>query len=182
MRDHKAPTRRTASIPGNESWLISLGDLLTLLVCFFLVLTPQTLLNARTPQGSQRVSYQERGPRDFGIDLASHGLDRIPAAVGMLPVGRDQLVSTDSSGDQTGHVKLWLAELQSALERGDRVVVQLCDREVEQKVVADVAMYSADRQASLTSLQFEVNSDCGVYKRGLGSSEQLAAVVMFTRN
>ena len=179
MRDHRAPERAAVSVPGGEAWFISLGDLLTLLVCFFLVLTPQTPSNAKTRQDNQMVSSQGAGTRYVGTDLASHPLDRISSAVAVLPVWRDQLGLTDESGESMGHGKPWLEELRSALGRGERVVVKLCDRALEQQVVAEVAANNASDQGSATSLQFEVNAACGVFEERVGSSEQLAAVVMF---
>jgi len=166
-------------VPGSESWFISLGDLLTLLVCFFLVLTPQTPSNAKTRQDNQIVSLQRAETRDFGTDLASHPLDRISSAAGMLPIWRDQLGLAGQSSEGSDCRRPWLLELRSALGRGEKIVVKLCDREVEQEVVADVVTCGIDRKTSVTSLQLEVNSACGLFKEWVGSPEKLAAIVMF---
>lgn len=64
--------------PGSATWFISFGDLLTLLLCFFLVLTPWDRLKARNQsQSSQAVSAQNAPLRadgtTFALDLPLRG-------------------------------------------------------------------------------------------------------------
>lgn len=64
--------------PGSVVWFISFGDLLTLLLCFFLVLTPWDLLNktsnSQSLQGvsSNNTPVSQRGTT-FALDLPLRG-------------------------------------------------------------------------------------------------------------
>ncbi len=58
--------------PGSATWFISFGDLLTLLLCFFLVLTPwDRLKSPQQSQSSQRFSVQSTSISAHGTTFAS---------------------------------------------------------------------------------------------------------------
>lgn len=65
--------------PGSVVWFISFGDLLTLLVCFFFVLTPWDRLKpGANNKSSQALETESRGEshsvEQGGISLATHSL------------------------------------------------------------------------------------------------------------
>ncbi len=72
-------------------WQITFGDLLTLLVCFFLVLTQETSAKRYIGQYKQAVRGVSESSAAYGTDLASLGENQSATTVGTLVVSRAAL-------------------------------------------------------------------------------------------
>jgi hypothetical protein len=72
-------------------WHVTFGDLLTLLVCFFLVLTQETSAKRRIDQYKQDVSDGREEAYLNGTDLASFGENRSATTVATLAISRAAL-------------------------------------------------------------------------------------------
>jgi flagellar motor protein MotB len=180
MKDRRTLTSDVVSVPGGEAWFISFGDLLTLLVCFFLLLTPQAPSNAGTLQTNQQVSANPGVSLNSGTDLASLPLDPTSSVTGVVPIWRDSLVVAGQARERNERSAVWLWELRRSLERGQGVVVKLCDPAVEQEVVSEVAGELTNRIGAVGRVQFEVDPECGLLRERFSSPKELAAVVMIS--
>lgn len=84
--------------PGSVVWFISFGDLLTLLLCFFLVLTPWDRLKEKTKEqslqrGSSKPAVAVGGGTTFASDLPLRG----SVVKRELPIFTRELEVEDSS-------------------------------------------------------------------------------------
>jgi hypothetical protein len=73
MHNH-SPFKAQNGSAASDIWFISFGDLLTLLVCFFLVLTPKDSLSGESPERNQGVSLNSLTPAGAGTKVADKGL------------------------------------------------------------------------------------------------------------
>ena len=135
--------------PSSVVWYISFGDLLTLLLCFFLVLTPWKNPNNRhNVQSLSRFSLFDDPTRDPGTPLASGSQPRGSVTILELPLfrqfisepieygmedvaervrqggvheGRASLLLCDSAVDRQGLIEAFYQTIRREL--GDRVEV-----------------------------------------------------------
>ena len=116
--------------PGSVVWFISFGDLLTLLLCFFLVLTPwQHLKRSPDVESSRGINGDSASNNQFGTTLASDPALRgsvikleLPLFEGVWPAGGDQPPSGELVSD-----------LRMVMSAGARAEVLVC-APVEQRV------------------------------------------------
>lgn len=149
--------------PGSVVWFISFGDLLTLLLCFFLVLTPWDQLS-RSPadKGSQGVTSQTRLERPAGTSLAHQPPRGEPELLAEVPVYSGLMASHDGVAE---------AKLLAALEDGLRphrgtpgltMKVVLCPGAADQRgsLLGKVLPLVASPGFAQAALEVEVAAAC----------------------
>lgn len=102
---------------GSVVWFISFGDLLTLLLCFFLVLTPWKQLNQRSQdQSSPPVKSKNVVAGGIGTTLADELPERGFQLLREVPIFARELESLD---------ELVLGSLEQALEEVEKRIVRV---------------------------------------------------------
>jgi len=159
----RAPTRNTSSTqPASTVWFISFGDLLTLLLCFFLVLTPW----ARLPSGAVSPQNQpvnsSQGPTDgVGTSLAQPTARGNSRVVAEIPLFED-FATSDSPVARA----LLLAALEDGLRGqlatdGLVMTVVACSPEAgRQDVVQKAVPLALSPEFSRMALRVELLTSC----------------------
>lgn len=176
---HTATDSRTCTL-GADAWFISFGDLLTLLVCFFLLLTPRVSHIAEQSQSNQLVSEERLRRQIPGTDLASTSLvlqGDVPEAV---PVWRDSVREVTVTQDRVQERTLWLRQVRSHLRAGGHAVVVLCSADAEFDVVSSVIGELDGIEEQAQSLRFEVATECDRWRTRFGPRQDLAGVVVLS--
>jgi flagellar motor protein MotB len=121
-KQHRYPS--SAGQPGSVVWFISFGDLLTLLLCFFLVLTQwDRLKNNSKSQSFQRSSTSLSGATSGGTTLASDLTLKGSVVTLEIPIfardmdGEDVEISKPDNLEQ---------ELRRVVRDGSRAEILLC--------------------------------------------------------
>jgi len=161
-----------------DAWFISFGDLLTLLVCFFLVLTPTAGSFEGRSQTGQAVSKQIGGIGGFGTDLASNSIDRSVESGLVVPVWRSSLTRDDGTTAHEHGPAEWLSTVKGHASAGNLAVVRVCDADLEEEVVLGLAKEFKSFAESAGRVQFEVESACELWKSLDKSRHELAAEVV----
>lgn len=145
--------------PGSVVWFISFGDLLTLLLCFFLVLTPWHLLNnTSNNQSLQRVSSQNSAFMPGGTTFASDLLLRGSVVKLELPIFAGAL---DGNGVEDSKLEDIERELSGALPEGRSVEVLVCaPREDRARLVHEVAEMFKRSARDEMPRRFTISRNC----------------------
>lgn len=161
-------------------WHVTFGDLLTLLVCFFLVLTQETSAKRRIDQYKQGVSDTgERGFRN-GTDLASSGENRSATTVAKLAISR----ATLRDGTFVSSVRTEVKDFMSSVNAYEvQAKVSLCRSFLKGKpedslVVEDV--YAAISSATECIRRIEIGFDGTCAVDGLGDQSSIGDVTLVT--
>jgi hypothetical protein len=169
--------------------MISFGDLLTLLVCFFLVLTPSLSSSASSTQGDQRVNSAKEG-QSLGTGLAS-GSSRDERVVNQVDAVRLPetrfLLRRGAEVELPGQLRdVWEGFSRSpAKPSAVKVTVSLCDVEAYEEVVASVRrQLPSGKRAQAPEIvrrQFEIGAECSGDQeaRDALAKGELLAIVRF---
>lgn len=144
--------------PGSVVWFISFGDLLTLLLCFFLVLTPWDDLNkAPNAQSLKTVTDNVAASTQAGIPFASD----LPLRGSVIKLELPLFEGTGTLGAPELSPVALSAELKRAMPKDGRVEVLVCSGPDER---ADVVRYVGevfDRSfGGNTGIRFLVRRSC----------------------
>lgn len=157
-----ATQQARAESPGSVVWFISFGDLLTLLLCFFLVLTPwEHLAGVVGGEKIQVVAAKSQPIQPSGTSLAEQSARKEPELLAEIPL-RAELAS---SQDGVAEAK-FLAALEDALlehrgAAGISLQVAVCAPHGEPaEALARVLPLVAARQFSHLHLEVEVGAGC----------------------
>ena len=147
--------------PGSAAWFISFGDLLTLLLCFFLVLTPWGRLGAsKQALSSQRFSLQNPPPALDGTTFASDLPLRGSVTILEAPLLANDwgIVAEEAPGFPLEALE---AELRSVNFRGATASLLVCDGKVDRaailREVGDVLRRVSGEEGTVV---LEVSGDC----------------------
>jgi len=179
----KSVSRRVATSPQSDVWFISLGDLLTLLVCFFLVLTPQNLSPQSKSHSKQAVSTPSDRLKVVGTMLAPGPIGQSVGSSLNVPVWIDTAeFSERQHPGEFGKGVDWKGMLKGVLSDEAAVVVKLCEQSLESEVVGSVVreLRADGKSASLVS--FEVGADCTRWSAKEGETRRLVAVLDFAKS
>ena len=144
--------------PGSVVWFISFGDLLTLLLCFFLVLTPWDRL--KNPSNAQSLPAVTGQSQDSGLPGTTFASDlplrgsviklELPLFEGAGSVSGDGLSSTALS-----------AELKRAVPKDGQVDVLVCSGVDERATVVRFVGEAFERSfGSERAVRFVVTRSC----------------------
>lgn len=147
--------------PGSATWFISFGDLLTLLLCFFLVLTPWDRLKAlKQSQSPQRVSIENVVPTSDGTTFASDLPLRGSVTILEAPLlSKDwEIVADEAPGFPLDAVE---AELRSIDIRHGTASVLVCDSKVDRAaILREVGEVIRRVSGEAVQVVLEVSGDC----------------------
>lgn len=114
--------RSSEGQPGSVVWFISFGDLLTLLLCFFLVLTPwDRLKEAGKSQSVQPTNLKTEAHQNHGTTFASVHPLRGSVVRRELPIFARELETDDA-----GMFRALQEDLEGASLGDDRIEVIVC--------------------------------------------------------
>jgi hypothetical protein len=144
-------------------WFLSFGDLLTLLLCFFLVLTPwDKLSSSRVADEKQPVSSAPQTRLDVGTSLAAvPARERSPEVLAEVPLVAE--LATSQDGVAQAQLLGALEQAMEALGETDieQVTVSVCRFEESRgEVVARVLPLLRGHQLSQAALKVEIEGEC----------------------
>jgi hypothetical protein len=143
MNDHTA-SRNSAAYQGSVVWYISLGDLLTLLVCFFFVLTPwQRPGKAQQHQTNQAVVNQSDAVSGAGIDLASARSSGRESVLAEVPIFRCAAQGKPECLNELA--RALEGEAQKLRRPAETIAIRLCDRTVAKGGLPELAVSVLNR-------------------------------------
>ena len=147
--------------PGSVVWYISFGDLLTLLLCFFLVLTPWDRLKEQGHlQSGRAFSAQNAVNPQNGITLASEPSLRGSDPLVELPIFADEW---ESFSDRTREPHGWRMEEELRPLRGTAVLASIvvCDRSIDRaRFIERIGELLHRDLGDPVTVQIEVFGDC----------------------
>jgi hypothetical protein len=161
-------------------WFISFGDLLTLLVCFFFVLTPQLTFN-------RDESETKEGLKVLGKGVAAHG-----TRFAYPPLGDTGVVRAQSPAEAFERADIrqadWRRELTQLWEsyrmRGAvnplDVSIRLCSGNDQQHIAATMLHEIERSRKQLRSWSLELAASCDRDLAESMSSEKVVAVLEFS--
>ena len=187
MGFERTHNRGASESAASVAWSISFGDLLTLLVCFFLVLTQSTVFTPAQSPKDRQVILPSDVAQPAGTSLATLATS---AAVATVPRGEpgvptlrieiprsrvgDGVTRTLSEEFDRAFVQL---VAQSQGRRG-YLRVQVCSQEHENELATEVHRFIGQSKQQLKSWEVELSSVCkGVTHNAVGD---VVAVVEFS--
>lgn len=179
-------SNKTRSISAGDVWFISLGDLLTLLVCFFLVLTPHKSTSSNAAQTKQGVIGSQGVKDDVGTVLAQSPLGQFPSvadarAFSPIAIWSDDVQLADKSADNRESERSWSAELLTAVVAGEMALVKLCDSKLEREILAQFGSVIERDLARSSAVSFETGANCETWRALRRDNQTLVAVVSFSK-
>lgn len=144
--------------PGSVVWFISFGDLLTLLLCFFLVLTPwQHLKRSHDVESLRGINGESASNNQSGTTLASDPALRGSVIKLELPLFK---VAWPAGGDQPPFGEL-VSDLRRMMSAGAQAEVLVC-APVEQRVgiIRYVGEAFESGIGSISSVRFVIVGQC----------------------
>lgn len=147
--------------PGSATWFISFGDLLTLLLCFFLVLTPwDRLKSPQQAQLSQRVSSQNAPTNAHGTTFASDHLLRGSVTILEVPLLSSDwgIVAEEAPGFPLDALE---AELRSIDVTQGTASLLVCDGKADRAaILREVGEVIRRVSGGVAKVVLEVSGDC----------------------
>jgi flagellar motor protein MotB len=150
-----------SSQTGSVVWYISFGDLLTLLLCFFLVLTPWDKLRAAgNAKAKQEVGSAYPASRELGTVLAYSSPQGQSPILAELPIYAEH-VNGESLSGLISLVNALQQEVAPYMSDIHSLTVTVCDPHVDRlRVLAEVGRLTRELGGERTEVGVEVASDC----------------------
>lgn len=168
----KSMSRPSIGDAASLAWLISFGDLLTLLVCFFLVLTPWSARHDESERAQyQHVTSQAAFAEKDGISLANRPLGQKFDLIAVIPIVKSKLLSAPEALGVEIVSRLESISGESGNEAG-LMIVSLCDQQLRAEAFNVLHSISPERFHNGHAPQLELSHDCeGVTESGLGADK-----------
>jgi hypothetical protein len=151
-----------SSSGANVVWLISFGDLLTLLVCFFLVLTPWTKVKFGSTASNQSVTAATQREHISGTALANRSLG---PRTSLEQVGEFVLSRNAFGRDQEAQLREVIESVRRTVAEGHvgarRVIVELCGSQSRVDVLRRVGSGLAEALRDRLELEVIIDGKCG---------------------
>ncbi len=144
--------------PGSVVWFISFGDLLTLLLCFFLVLTPwEKLKNASNAQSLGSVTAQSAANTGAGTALASD----LPLRGSVLKLELPLFEGAWEEGGEVMSNRALVDELKRVMPQDGRAEVILCSAPEDRAALVRFVGRAFERGfGSSSAVRFVVSRTC----------------------
>ncbi len=154
-------TQRATIQPGSDVWFISFGDLLTLLLCFFLVLTPWDKLRpVANPKVKQEVGHSDLDSVELGTGFASSALQRHSPVIADVPIHAEH-VSGESLGGLVSLANTLQQEVAPFAGEAHSLTITVCDPSVDKiRIVAEIGRLTREFDREVLDVFIEVASDC----------------------
>jgi flagellar motor protein MotB len=142
-------------------WWISFGDLLTLLLCFFLVLTPWDKLRASNQSKAKQELSKEPSPSGgFGTAFAKQQRGSQVEVLAEIPLYRDQF-SGEYQIEELSLFGSLATETEHIRSKVGSVALKLCDRGVDRlRIAAQVGALLASTREHASKVRIEFASSC----------------------
>lgn len=162
-------------------WLVSFGDLLTLLFCFFLVLTPRLGGMAVNRPTKEQLSSHDQPTKESGTLFASGALKAPRASRALIPVTVDKERLLDRVTRQQEAQSAFGLLGAKTLVHGHPIKVQVCEGDLSEEN-AGLLYAAAKRQyQSLQAFDFEYAVSCGEVIDGVSPSRAVVGVIEFSQ-
>ncbi len=153
--------QHASSQPGSVVWFISFGDLLTLLLCFFLVLTPWEKLR---PTGNLKAKQEVAPAAGVGTQLgtvfASSDVQAQSPIMAEIPIYAEH-VSGESLSGLVSLANALKRELAPSAEGAQSLTITVCDSSVDRvRALAEIARLTREFDRTGVGVGIEVASDC----------------------
>jgi hypothetical protein len=168
------------SSTGSVSWMISFGDLLTLLVCFFILLTPNAFSPVSKNELKQQVVSSVNPQESIGTDLAPKAFVGKDSHLKPIPVWRSN-ETAPSSGDGLKN-KQWQRDLVERVAGGSKARIELCDVRAEREIFIETLKDLRSLGVQASRAQFELGANCENWRAMFAEDRELLAVVNFSGN
>ncbi len=182
MQNHRFTLGPRESQLGTISWYISFGDLLTLMVCFFLLLTPRFAAQRQQGQTEQGVTKVQESAQILGTALAPIVTDVKGVSAGVVPVWYQDILGDSADKTAIGGRRNWLGMLVEQSSKGAIATVQICAGESEVEALSEVVEALRGVGESAGQVMFQLEAQCEVWRKQFASSQNLVGVVQFSRN
>jgi hypothetical protein len=181
MKAESGRTEVCGLVDTSVVWLVSFGDLLTLLFCFFLVLTPHLGGVASNRSKKEGVSPSHRPQRQPGTLFASRALEapgesRVRI---LVTVDKDRLPDRDAR-KQEAQAAFGLLGARK-LEKGHPITVQVCEEDLSDENAKLLYMAARRELQSLVALEFEYAVSCGGVTDGVSPSRVVIGIIEFSQ-
>lgn len=179
IRSQPAPAR---SVPDTSTvWFLSFGDLLTLLLCFFLILTRQHGLPIDKASTQQEIVRAPGAVSSAGTQIASQDREvaRVPSAGVPITVPLEEVHS--SQAVEKAFLAGWNV-LHGRIGSEPRdVTVTLCDGQHVEELMDSVYRERLSQLSRVRSLKVHMTATCESYSMGLSSKRELVAVLDYSK-
>lgn len=162
-------------------WLISFGDLLTLLVCFFLVLTPWSAGHLKEVQRQQQLTTTQAPTENPGTSLASQS--------GGLSVSRERLViarqyaltssllQESRRADLQEVLKSVREEVTARRQEQPRVILTICGEVARGQVLQRLGVGLTEMPDMNMRLEVEIERGCRTQRARSSEVEELVGSI-----
>ena len=174
---------RASSNPEAVVWFISFGDLLTLLLCFFLVLTPWQAWGRKQPtHENQDVTQQEADSAPLGTALAQDAAREVSEVVTEIPLFEDS-VSSDSPVARALLLATMEEELAPYLKSdGLALTIVACSPDSDRRdVVKRVAPLALSPEFSRLTFRAELVTSCSAARILRPTTAKVVGSIRVTR-
>ncbi len=161
-------------------WFISFGDLLTLLVCFFFVLTPQLTFERNENVKKEALKLDGHTEIPSGttfayLPLGATGEVRVPSVTEGL-----ERVGIRNDAWRTELAQVWESyRIRAAVQPRD-VVVRVCSGSDQRSMALAMLLEIQGSQKQLRSWSLELEALCDKDEAVTSSSNKLVAVLEFS--
>jgi len=175
--DTRSLTRLThSSGAASTAWLISFGDLLTLLVCFFLVLTQWRTESLPNSTRKSSVHTPLRGNVGPGTPFAESTVGRSEGVVVEMPVlGPSPLIEEDAARQSLRR------NVQSVATLGNAVVFRVCDGEPGYGALHQFGSFVRESIDPPVVFRIEVVGDCRSFDVAYPTTGEVVGAVRFLK-
>ena len=159
-------------------WLISFGDLLTLLVCFFLVLTPWNSLRARTDAKNALIPVGSDRQASNGTPLANSSVGPKPGVIIELPIERGQLADATRNAAFTVTLRDVLTSPEAIHAS---VLLRVCGGDRREEIIRSVGSTLLKHKRSTQTISIELLGECETFEVLYPTSAAVAGSVRIVR-
>lgn len=163
----------------SDIWSISFGDLLTLLVCFFLVLTPRSSKSPENLSPKQEVMTSSGMSLTTGTNIASAEYERADEKGRLLRIVKKGFVADAAEVNVPRDGRSIIKDDRPTLGNEGRVTVRLCSHSLTQQDVSQILFEVHESGQKLSDVQFEVGASCAQWRDESAPADALLAVVNY---
>jgi hypothetical protein len=177
MRSERPGHSANAGVDTSVVWLLSFGDLLTLLACAFLILTPRLAQSRKDPPQKELLKAVHGSVESDGTELAIHSLEvsRAPSKPVLLTLPAE---GTGSTAEEINMLAAELSAVRSQIQAVQGTVkVSVCKAQYRFELVSNLYRELQAVTGEERELAFELMSNCDQLSKTVAPRRSLIAVV-----
>lgn len=160
MTDPAGSSQLSTGDATSVAWLISFGDLLTLLVCFFLVLTPWSTHSKENKKAqNQGVASHNHKADQSGIPFASRPRGLSSDLIADIPIVKSKLVAAPQGLRAEIVSRIGSVAAENA-GKATRIIVRLCDPKARAQALNMLKSMEMEWFRAGHSVQVELAHEC----------------------